>query len=124
MSSVERVGLRSIYDSRGHPTVEATVTARSGVVGRAASPSGASTGVHEVRAFPEGGVPETLTRFGERERASLAGTPLGDQPEWDRRLHDIDGTPDLSRLGGNTTTALSLAYSLAGAAEAKQPLWS
>ncbi|MHB8352155.1 MAG: phosphopyruvate hydratase [Thermoplasmata archaeon] len=123
MSAVAEVTLRQIYDSRGHPTIEATVVSDAGALGRAGAPSGASTGTHEVRAFPDGGVGEALGRFGPAERRQLLGTPLEAQPEWDGKLREMDGTIDLSRLGGNTATALSLAYAQAGAIEADRPLW-
>lgn len=123
MTSVAEVTLRRIYDSRGHPTIEATVAADSGVLGRAGAPSGASTGTHEVQAFPTGGVGASLARFGPDERRRLIGAALDAQPEWDRKLREMDGTPNLSRLGGNTATALSLAYARAGAVASDRPLW-
>ncbi len=123
MTAVAEVTLRQIYDSRGQPTIEATVASEAGVLGRAGAPSGASTGTHEVRAFPEGGVAEVLRRFGAREREKLLGVPLGAQADWDLLLRTLDGRPDLSRLGGNTATALSLAYARAGATESDRPLW-
>jgi len=120
---VADVRLRAVYDSRGNPTVEAEVRASDGSRGRVASPSGASTGTHEVLAFPPRGVPEALERFRSKVRERLRGHPLGHQDSWDRLLREIDGTPNLSSLGGNTCTALSLAYAEAGAHSQGVPLW-
>lgn len=117
MSRVAAVRLRLIYDSRGKETVEATVETDGGARGVAGAPSGASTGTHEVRAFPAGGVPEAL-RLGTSDLApALVGRELDDQTEFDARLHAIDGTPNFARVGGNTATALSVAFALARAAE-------
>jgi enolase len=123
MSAVAEVTLRLVYDSRGQATVEATVVTDSGAIGRAAAPSGASTGVHEVAAWPGGGVPEALTRFRGELRATLIGRDVKDQTGWDQRLHEVDGTPNFHRVGGNTATALSLALSLARSEEEATPPW-
>ena len=123
MSAVREVTLRPIRDSRGAATVEATVVTTAGAVGRAGAPSGASTGTHEVRAFPDGGVPQALETFRASVRAGLLGRDVADQPGWDAELHRLDGTPDLSRVGGNVTTALSLAAATARAEEEHRPLW-
>ncbi len=123
MSAVVRVALRQVYDSRGQPTVEATVVTRGGAVGRAAAPSGASTGRHEVRAFPEGGVPAALAGFRDGLKEQLLGLDAADQAAWDERLRARDGTRDLSKYGGNTATALSLALAIARANEEGRPLW-
>ncbi len=122
-SGIRDIHLRKIYDSRGNPTVEAEIRIENGTMGRAASPSGASTGRHEVRAFPEGGVDAAIAHFLERGRPRLLGSPVDDQAAFDGHLKELDGTPDLSYFGGNTCTALSVALSRALAASRGVPLW-
>ncbi len=124
MSRVAEVALRLIYDSRGNPTVEARLTAESGAEGLAGAPSGASTGVHEARAFPPGGVPEALRRFETEVRDRLCGLSVEEQSTVDRTLHEIDRTPNFARIGGNTATAISVANALAHAQELRAPLWT
>ncbi len=123
MSAVRTAELALVYDSRGRPTVEATIVLASGSVGRAAAPSGASTGAHEVRAFPEHGVPEALSTFRSVVAPALLGMDATDRAAIDERLHQIDGTPNFARIGGNTATAVSVASALALAAETDRPLW-
>ena len=123
MSRVAKVDLAAIYDSRAHPTVEATVTLDSGAVARAGAPSGASTGAHEVRAFPTGGVPEALSVFASRVRPALVGVDAAEPGAVDHRLHEVDGTADFGRIGGNTATAISVASALALGKETGRPLW-
>ena len=115
--------MRRVYDSRGRETVEATITTHSGHVGRAGAPSGASTGVHEVNAFPPGGVAEALATFRSTATEKLIGLDVTDQRALDRRLHEIDGTSNFSRIGGNTATAVSVAAAIAHAAAEGRPLW-
>ncbi|MGC2205367.1 MAG: enolase C-terminal domain-like protein, partial [Thermoplasmata archaeon] len=112
-----------LYDSRGRATVEATVVLSTGARGRAGAPSGASTGTHEVRVFPAGGVPEALATARTRVAPALVGVDAGDQGAVDRTLHAVDGTPDFSRIGGNTATAISVANAIAFGEETSQPLW-
>lgn len=121
---VLRVALRPIVDSRGASTVEALVEAEGGHAGRAGAPSGASTGTHEVQAWPEGGVPAALERFRSRVEPQLRGRDLEDSPGWDQALHDVDGTPEFRAIGGNVATALSVAASIARADASGVPLWS
>ncbi len=123
MSRIERVEMRPIYDSRGQPTVEALVRLAGGATGTAGAPSGASTGTHEVRAFPEGGVPAALAAVRAHVAPALEGLDGEDLAGIDRTLQRVDGTPDFSRIGGNSATALSLAAPLAHAAEVDRPLW-
>lgn len=123
MSRIAAVDLAAIYDSRGRLTVEATVSLPSGARGRAGAPSGASTGVHEVMAFPKGGVPEALSTFRVHVAPRLVGLDASDQPSVDSTLHEVDGTPDFSRIGGNPATAVSVATALATAEENHLPLW-
>lgn len=120
---VQRVVLRKVYDSRGNPTVEAEITTRGGKVGRASSPSGASRGTHEVVPFPKEGVDAGIERTRERLVPRITGAALGGQSIFDATLHEVDGTEDFSVLGGNTATALSVAYAAATAAARDEPLW-
>ncbi|MGI0132798.1 MAG: phosphopyruvate hydratase [Thermoplasmata archaeon] len=115
MTRVTDLRLRRIYDSRGLETVEATIVGEDGAVGVAGAPSGASTGIHEVRAFPPGGVTEALATFARLLRPRLTGADLDDQATFDGLLHAVDGTANFAHVGGNTATALSVAFALAGA---------
>jgi enolase len=117
MSCVTAVRLRQVYDSRGKETVEAMVETDSGARGVAGAPSGASTGSHEVQAFPSGGVAEALRVGGSDLRPALLGHDVDDQAGFDGTLHTVDGTPNFSRIGGNTATALSVALAIARATE-------
>ena len=123
MSRIRSVVLDPLYDSRGHLSVEATVTLESGVRARAGAPSGASTGAHEVHAFPPGGVPEALETFRARVAPALAGLDATDRAAVDGTLHRVDGTPDFSRIGGNTATAVSVATAMAVAKATGRALW-
>lgn len=117
MSRIVAARLRRIYDSRGHETVEASLETEAGQRAWAGAPSGASTGVHEVRAFPPGGVQEALETFQRAVRSRIEGLDVGLQEEFDARLHEVDPTPGFERIGGNTATALSVACALAAAQE-------
>ena len=123
MSRIASVGVDSLYDSRGRATIEATVVLESGARARAGAPSGASTGAHEVRAFPPGGVPEALATARSKLLLALVGVDAGDQRAVDGTLHTVDGTPDFSRIGGNTATAISVASAMAIGEETHRPLW-
>jgi enolase len=123
VSRIVSADLAPIYDSRGRQTVEATVQLASGSEGRAGAPSGASTGIHEVLAFPAGGVPEALTRFRSSVAPALVGLEAADLASVDSRLHEVDGTANFSRIGGNTATAVSVANAIAVAEETHRPLW-
>jgi len=123
VSRIRRLEVDSLLDSRGRATVEASVTLESGARGRAGAPSGASTGTHEVRAFPPGGVPEALETARSRVVPAMIGVDAGDQPAVDRALHEVDGTPDFSRIGGNTATAVSVAAAIAWGEETHRALW-
>jgi enolase len=123
MSRIATATLRTIYDSRGRPTVEARIVTERGAVGTAGSPSGESTGATEVQAFPSEGVPEALQRFDTELRPRLVQLSVDDQSAIDRVLHETDGTANFSRVGGNTATAVSMACAIARAAELGKPLW-
>jgi enolase len=123
VSAIRSVEVAALYDSRARPTVEATIVLDSGVRARAGAPSGASTGATEVRAFPAGGVDEALATARSVVVPALIGLPVADQSAIDRALHEVDGTPDFSRIGGNMATAISVATAMAFAAASDQPLW-
>jgi enolase len=123
VSRIVSADLAAIYDSRGRRTVEATVHLASGARGRAGAPSGASTGTHEVLAFPAGGVPEALTTFRASVAPALVGLEAADLAVVDQKLHEVDGTPNFSRIGGNTATAVSVANAIAVGEETRRPLW-
>src|SRR2546423_12321599 len=125
MSKIAHVSARQILDSRGTPTVEAEVRLESGSFGRAAVPSGASTGVHEALELRDGG-PEWggkgVGRAVENVRGEIAdavrGLDADDQEALDRRLVELDGTPNKGRLGANAILGVSLAAAKAAAADA------
>ncbi|MGA7860532.1 MAG: enolase C-terminal domain-like protein [Thermoplasmata archaeon] len=123
MSRISHASLRLIYDSRGRPTVEARITTEQGALGTAGAPSGESTGATEVNAFPSGGVPEALQRFDSDLRPRLLTLSVDDQAAVDGLLHEVDGTANFSRIGGNTATAVSVACAIALAGERRVPLW-
>ncbi len=132
MSSIVDVRGREILDSRGNPTVEADVVLESGVRGRAAVPSGASTGEHEAVELRDGdpsryggkGVRRAAAHVSGEIRGALLGADPADQAALDRRLIALDGSPDKSRLGANALLAVSLAAARAAAAEADRPLYA
>ncbi len=114
---------RRLWDSRGRPTVEAEVTLAGGARGRAIAPAGASTGSGEAIELRDGGerlggldVRRAVGNIGGEIAAALAGMDAGDQTALDRRLIELDGTPDKSRLGANATVAVSMAALHAAAA--------
>jgi enolase len=130
MSQIERVHARQILDSRGNPTVEAEVTLRSGAHGRAAVPSGASTGEFEATELRDGGerwsgkgVGRAVASANGEIAATVAGMDAADQQGLDEALIALDGTPNKSRLGANAILGVSLAVAHAQAAEEGLPLW-
>ncbi len=129
MSAIKYVRGRQILDSRGNPTIEVDVELASGALGRAAVPSGASTGVHEAVELRDGrpewggkGVLKAVANVAEIER-EVAGLDAAGQEELDRKLIELDGTPNKGRLGANAILGVSLAVSKAAAAEVRQPLY-
>jgi len=122
MPLVESVTIRKILDSRGNPTVE--VDLRAGFRARVAAPSGASTGIHEAVAFPKGGVDEAIRVFRTEIAPRLKGRETADQAGLDAFLHEIDGTANFSRIGGNVATAVSLANAKVAAMAAGKPLFA
>ncbi len=130
MSEIERVHARQIMDSRGNPTVEVDVILRSGASGRAAVPSGASTGEFEAVELRDGGEPwggKAVTRAVANANGELAeavrGFDAADQAALDRTMTELDGTPNKARLGANAILGVSLAAAKAEAAENGVPLW-
>ncbi len=119
---------RKILDSRGNPTIEVDVTVQdeAGMVigsGRAAAPSGASKGKYEVIAFPKGGVGAAIEKVERIIAPKLVGMDCGAQEQIDGLLRELDGTPNLRRLGGNTTVAISMAVAKAAASVMNLPLY-
>jgi enolase len=122
LAAVEGVRGRLLLDSRGDRTIEVDVLCGAHR-GRAAAPSGASTGSHEVRAWAPGGVEASLRAVPKLQEA-LRGADVADQAGIDHRLHALDGTADFSGLGGNLAVAVSLACARAAAAAAGKPLYA
>jgi enolase len=130
VSQIESVHARQILDSRGNPTVECEITLRSGATGRAAVPSGASTGEFEATELRDGGdawmgkgVGRAVANVNGEIAEAVRGRDAFDQAALDRTLIDLDGTPGKSRLGANAILAVSLAADHAAASEERQPLW-
>ena len=130
MSQIERVHARQILDSRGNPTVEVDLALRSGTFGRAAVPSGASTGEFEATELRDGGdayhgksVTRAVANVNGEIADAIRGRDVLDQASLDRALIELDGTPNKSRLGANAILGVSLAAARAAAAEENQPLW-
>ena len=121
-SVIEDVQVRKILDSRGNPTVEVDVTTWNGF-GRAAAPSGASTGSREVVSFPEGGVDVIVREVEDFIASELIGMDANDITTIDEVLREVDGTENLSAIGGNTTVAVSMAVAKAAAASSNMPLY-
>jgi enolase len=125
MSAIKDVVGLEIIDSRGNPTVEAEVVLASGARGRAAVPSGASTGSREAHELRDGdkkrylgkGVRNAVANVDGEIRNAAVGVDSGDQQKLDRKLIDLDGTPNKARLGANAILAVSLANAKAHAAE-------
>jgi len=129
-SAIEHVYGRRILDSRGNPTVEVDVRLDGGAVGRAAVPSGASTGVHEAVELRDGGdewggkgVDRAVANVNGEIAATVRGVDAADQEAVDRALIDLDGTPNKGRLGANAILAVSLAAAKAAAAHEGVPLY-
>ncbi len=130
MSAIKDIHAREIIDSRGNPTVEADVILESGAMGRAAVPSGASTGSREAIELRDGGdrfmgkgVLQAVKNVNEEIREALLGIDPKDQAKLDQIMIDLDGTANKDRLGANATLAVSMAAAKAAAAEAGLPLY-
>jgi enolase len=130
MSAIEAVHARQILDSRGNPTVEVDVRLGSGASGRAAVPSGASTGTREALELRDGegpfggkGVRRAVSNVNGEIAEAVKGRDAADQRGLDEALIELDGTEGKSRLGANAILGVSMAVARAAAEEAGQPLW-
>jgi len=130
MTDIVDISGREILDSRGNPTVEVEVTLEDGSMGRAAVPSGASTGAHEAHELRDGGdryggkgVESAVETVNSEIHDALAGFDAEDQPEIDGVLIELDGTENKSRLGANAILGVSLAVAKAAAEAADLPLY-
>jgi enolase len=131
MAFISNIQARQILDSRGNPTVEVDVITDSGVLGRAAVPSGASTGVHEAVELRDGdknsymgkGVLKAVNNVNSILNEELKGAYIYDQNEIDRRMLELDGTENKSNLGANAILGVSMALAKAAAQTAGQPLY-
>ncbi|NQW10904.1 MAG: phosphopyruvate hydratase [Alphaproteobacteria bacterium] len=131
MSAIVDIIAREILDSRGNPTVEVDVTLETDVIGRAAVPSGASTGAYEAMERRDGdakryggkGVLGAVEAVNGEIFDALSGRDASEQLALDRTMIDLDGTENKSRLGANAILGVSLAIAKAQAAEMEQPLW-
>ena len=130
MSVIIEVHARQIFDSRGNPTVEVDVVTENGVLGRAAVPSGASTGEHEAVELRDGGksymgkgVTQALKNVNEILAEELIGLSVFEQNKIDQMMIDLDGTPNKSKLGANAILGISLAAAKAAANELGLPLY-
>ncbi len=131
MGFIASVQARQILDSRGNPTVEVDVITDQGVLGRAAVPSGASTGIHEAVELRDGdkgyylgkGVLKAVNNVNTAIREALNGMYIYDQNAIDQRMIELDGTENKGNLGANAILGVSLAVARAAAEEARQPLY-
>ena len=131
MTSISKVIGREILDSRGNPTVEAEVTLSSGIVGRAAAPSGASTGVREAIELRDGdksrylgkGVRKAVGHINHEIANLVIGRDCDDQAGLDQAMIDLDATENKSHLGANALLAVSIANAQAAAQQARLPLY-
>src|SRR6267142_2879143 len=131
MSWIDEIHAREILDSRGNPTIEAEVTLIGGEVGRAAVPSGASTGEHEAVELRDGnkkryggkGVLKAVRNVNELIAPAIEGFDALDQAEVDKTLIDLDGTQTKAKLGANALLAVSLANARAAATYLEVPLY-
>ena len=131
MSYIASVHARQILDSRGNPTVEVDVLTEEGILGRAAVPSGASTGIHEAAELRDNdksvyvgkGVLQAVKNVNETIAPELLGSNIADQTTIDQLMIDLDGTPNKGKLGANAILAVSMAVAKAAAEEAGLPLY-
>ena len=130
MSIIVDIYARQIFDSRGNPTVEVDVITENGILGRAAVPSGASTGEHEAVELRDGGpdymgkgVQKAIDHVNGEIADELIGMSVFEQNLIDQTMIDLDGTPNKSRLGANAILGVSLAVAKAAAEELEMPLY-
>jgi len=132
MTAIKSIHAREILDSRGNPTLEAEITLESGAFGRAAVPSGASTGAREAIELRDGdagrylgkGVSRAVANVNQAIASALTGSDASDQSALDRKLIELDGSPNKANLGANALLGVSLAAAHAMAAHEGRPLWS
>ncbi len=132
MTAIKSIHAREILDSRGNPTLEAEIVLDSGAFGRAAVPSGASTGAREAIELRDGdssryggkGVSRAVDNINQTIAAALLGTDADDQAVLDRKLIELDGSPNKANLGANALLGVSLAAAHAMAAHEGRPLWA
>ena len=131
MSTIAQIEARQILDSRGNPTVEVDVITSNGILGRAAVPSGASTGAHEAVELRDGdkgiylgkGVTKAVQNVNSVISKELEGIPVFNQNVIDRLMMQLDGSPNKANLGANAILGVSLACAKAAAQEAGLPLF-
>src|SRR5690606_12960792 len=131
MSVITKIQAREILDSRGNPTLEVDVYTDGGHIGRAAVPSGASTGAHEAAELRDGdkkrylgkGVLKAVANVNGPLNEELAGAYVGDQAAIDQAMIDLDGTPNKGNLGANAILGVSLAVAKVAAGEAGLSLY-
>jgi enolase len=131
MAMIESIHARQILDSRGNPTIEVDVYTENGAFGRAAVPSGASTGINEAVELRDGdksaymgkGVMKAVTNVNDIIASELVGFDVFEQNMIDQIMIDLDGTPNKSKLGANAILGVSLAVAKAAAMESNQPLY-
>ena len=131
-TSITHIHAREILDSRGNPTIEADVRVESGALGRAAVPSGASTGEHEALELRDGdksrfggkSVRKAVANVNQKIAPILKGLDARDQTNIDKKIIELDGTPTKRNLGANATLAVSLAVARAASAAENVPLFS
>ena len=130
MSIIVKVHARQIFDSRGNPTIEVDLVTENGILGRAAVPSGASTGEHEAvelrdggKAFMGKGVSQAVKNVNETIAPALVGNSIFEQEKIDQLMIDLDGTPNKSKLGANAILGVSLATVKSAANEIGLPLY-
>ncbi len=132
MSNIKAVHAREILDSRGNPTVEVDVTLDNGILGRAAVPSGASTGVHEALELRDGdkkryggkGVLKAVDNVNSKISKAVVGMPVTEQSLLDKKMIDLDGTANKDKLGANAILGVSMASARAAALAKGLPLYA
>ena len=131
MITIKGVRAREILDSRGNPTLEADILFSDGSFGRAAVPSGASTGKYEAVELRDGdrarykgmGVLKAVNNVNQEIAKTLTGKPVGDQASLDKKLIELDGTPNKEKLGANAILGVSLAFAYASAVSQRHTLY-
>ena len=131
MSLITEIKARQIFDSRGNPTVEVDVITENGILGRAAVPSGASTGIHEAVELRDGdkrkymgkGVLQAVNNVNGKIAEELVGFPVFDQNLLDKIMIELDGSDNKGNLGANAILGVSLAIARAAAQELNMPLY-